>query len=91
MIFDDDKDEYTLASGRVLYANLGIFGLGPTDGTPNAMTTGGLYNGYDGVYYEGDPSDTADSDGRTRALTPDERREIAVEMIARWRAWGRLP
>lgn len=40
---------------------------------------GGLTEGYDSRYYE-DADDTL-------SLNPEERREIADEMIRRWLAW----
>jgi hypothetical protein len=61
-----DEDYITLATGKRLYANLGIVGLSPD---------GYAYGGYDGDLDDGD-------------LSPEERREIATMMIARWREYG---
>lgn len=72
--------EYELSSGRRFYANGGILGLGPGDDET-------VSEGYDG--------DVEDPDGGVRfgnglegRFTPDEKREIAEEMMRRWAKWG---
>jgi hypothetical protein len=63
----DGGSNYTLSTGREVYAFSGIFGLAPGDST--------LYYGYDSTCDEADD------------FTPEERAEIADEMIRRWQAW----
>lgn len=74
MEWNEKPNHYRLTSGREIYANRGILGLGlASDDT--------LYEGYDGHITDADEYD----DGR---LTPAERRQIADQMIARWQAWA---
>jgi hypothetical protein len=68
MTYDKKENEYILDSGRRVYANGGILGLGLPDGE---HCIGGVSHGSDGGF------DTAD-------WTEDERYEIADEMIVRW-------
>ena len=92
MIIDDD-DTITLSSGRKLYANRGIVGLGVgRDGA-----SGLVFGGYD----QGITSNAA-ADGRQRfcdmsidaidaidaIVDDDERREIALFMMEAWARWG---
>ena len=80
MIYDRETGTYTLKSGRVIRVDGGILGLGPDDMT--------LYEGYSGKYCEHAPG-AADGDaGRPHTLTPDERYEIASEMVHRWLQWA---
>jgi hypothetical protein len=79
MIYDRETGTYTLKSGRVIRVNAGILGLGPEDMT--------LYEGYSGKYFEDVPGAAEGEDGRSYKLTPDERYEIASEMVHRWLRW----
>ena len=79
MIYDRERGTYTLKSGRVIRVDAGILGLGPEDMT--------LYEGYSGKSF--DVPDAADGEGgRRHTLTPDERYEIASEMVHRWLQWA---
>lgn len=62
-----------LSTGKEVYANFNIFGLTPD---------GQLTEGYDTFMYE----DFDDEDRKDR-LTPEEKSEIADEMIKRWTAY----
>ncbi len=74
MTYDKHSNLYTLSSGRRVYANHGIFGLGHDGaGIDGALLT----EGYDGPVFDADD------------WTPDERAEVADEMIRRWTAFKR--
>lgn len=68
-----DGDHYVLSTGRRFYAYADRLSL---DGN------GTLAYGYDGRIYE-DPEMTDEA-----PFTAAERKEIAEEMIARWRKWA---
>lgn len=75
----DEKDEHcTLASGRRFYVCCGVLGMGE-DRFPENLP--GLFGGFD---------DEIDVIGATPPFTEAERKEIAVEMIARWIRWADL-
>ena len=61
-----------LASGRELYSNGDIWGLGPDLQ---------LYEGYDGAVY-------FDDDIPEAALSAEEKSELSKLMIARWMLWA---
>ena len=76
----DGDDTYTFASGRTVYANCGIIGLGP--GLEIA-------EGYDG-----NPDPDARWFSSDKPWTDEECAEIADMMIERWQRWkegGRPP
>lgn len=75
MIFDDEKNEYVLASGRRFYAFGNILGV-DRDGV--------LTYGHDGTVGRRDRVGGDDD-----PFTDGERREIADAMIARWCAFSR--
>ena len=80
MIYDNNT--YKLGSGRILHANDGVLGLGPSADV--------LYDGYDGHRHRDSPDGSTHDDGRhLRDLTSDERYEVAAEMIWRWFRWSR--
>jgi hypothetical protein len=79
MTYDRETGTYTLKSGRVIRVNAGILGLGPEDTT--------LYEGCSGKCFEDVPGAEEGEDGRPSKLAPDERYEIASEMIHRWLRW----
>lgn len=65
-----NRDNFQFAcSERVAYANLGVIGIDPD---------GNLFGGYD------DNFEANQGDDDARALTPDERHELAEHMIERW-------
>lgn len=80
------NNEYTLSTGKKFYANNGILGLNP-DGTE-------FYEGYDGDVETPwtEPLDCDDDDDPRigNIFTPEERKEIADEMIKRWEQWAKL-
>lgn len=77
MKFDESTQHYTLSTGRTFYAYSGH--LNPAD-------EGGLVYGSDGGVR------LVDAEGDDLPLTPEERKEVAAHMIARWLAWaGALP
>lgn len=68
------SDLVKLDSGRAIYANGGIVGIGP----------GGIYGGYDQAIEDAHwPAD----DGER--LTPDERRKLADMAIAMWEEYAK--
>lgn len=70
MIYNVKDSTYTLTTGRRVYANRGILGIDEQ---------GSVSEGYDGgVELERDWDDTFQS------WTPEERTELADEMIRRW-------
>jgi hypothetical protein len=73
--YDADEEEYTFSSGRVGRANCGIIGIGPDLS---------LADGYDGGFDMTPSRDSWHDDAQP--LTPEERRELADYMIARWTA-----
>jgi len=75
MIYNRETGTYTLKSGRVIRVDAGILGLGPEDKT--------LYEGYSGKCFEHEEGE----ERRPSKLAPDERYEIASEMIHRWMRW----
>lgn len=77
MTYNRETSTYTLKSGRVIRVDAGILGLGPDDMT--------LYEGYSRKYVE-DVPDAARGEGNK--LSPDERYEIASEMVHRWLQWA---
>ena len=72
MKYDPKTHNITLASGREFYAFGGVLGLGGRD---NAFHDK-LYYGWDGDVWP------------VPDWTPEERREIADAMIARWQAFA---
>ncbi len=82
MKFNERDDTYTLSTGRILSANLGILGIGPD--------AEDISDGYDGN------ADLCAEDGfwdthevwERPVLSAEERMEIAGEMISRWHKWG---
>jgi len=80
MIYNRETGTYTLKSGRVIRVDAGILGLGPDDMT--------LYEGYSRKYVEDVPDAARGRDGRAYKLSPDERYEIASEMVHRWLQWA---
>jgi hypothetical protein len=76
MTFDQKSNEYTLSSGRTFYANCGYIGIGP--GGSNDR----LPEGYDGTIdlVRGWDEDFV-------PWTPEERAELADEMIRLWTAF----
>jgi hypothetical protein len=83
MKYDEQEETYTLASGRRIYASGGVLGLAPAD-TMNVRRAE-VYGGYDGSCLPLNDDDPYDDH---HDLTPDERREIAAEMIHRWFKWS---
>ena len=79
MIYDNDT--YKLSSGRIMHAEDGVLGLGPSADI--------LYPGYDGRRHESSDGDSHDDDQQMQELTADERLEVAAEMIWRWFRWSR--
>jgi hypothetical protein len=79
-IGSDTYHNYELSTGKRFYANSGILGLGPDDGPDDNPAQG--YDGHVHVYTE--------NYQHMVPLTADEKREIAEEMIARWKRWGEL-
>ena len=82
MTWDEDEDHYVLSSGRRFYAYSGVLGV-------YASFNGELQlvYGHDGevrlaAVYDSRSVRTGD------AFVPEERREIADEMIARWMKWA---
>jgi hypothetical protein len=77
-----DGDYYVLESGRRVYSNRGILGIDPL---------GEVFEGYDGgVVTDGRDLDIATTPDEWRELaawTPEERAEVADEMIRRWTAF----
>lgn len=73
MRYDDDRNEYVLDSGRRFYAHGGVLGLG----NGAVVDDDELLEGWDGHVTE-----------YSHPFTPEERREIAAEMIRRWEAWA---
>ncbi len=71
-------DIYTLDTGRTFYANRGILGLSPELGA---------YQGYDGNLYLNWSRENVELYAGSEGFTPEERIEIAEEMITRWEAW----
>ena len=69
-------DGYCLASGRTFYANGGVIGIGEDCGKH------GLSEGYDGGIVI-----ACDWDEAFVPWTPDERAELADEMIRRWQVF----
>lgn len=68
-----NRDNFQFAcSERIAYANLGVIGIDPD---------GNLFGGYDDNFEANQGDEFADDE---RALTPDERRELAEHMIERW-------
>jgi hypothetical protein len=80
MIFHDDRNEYELASGRRFRAHAGFIAIGIGDVHEEDTICGGWDADIPGTYI-----DRTDDE---QPFTPDERREIADEMIQRWTAWG---
>lgn len=64
------------SSGKVVYANNGIVGLGSGAG----YYYGKVFEGYDGAIRESQAAEDPDGDGLTNA----ECRELADYMIAEW-------
>jgi len=79
------SDIYELeSSGRRFYAYGGVIGLNEDMDHPGY--------GFDGQL-PGDPAvcdDPDDPEPDWRPLTEAERRELAEEMVRRWKAWGGL-
>lgn len=69
-----------LSSGREVDGNRDLFSPGDD---------GALYEGYDGVV-DASMEYERDWPGAKQPLTDEERREVAEQMIARWRAWAAL-
>jgi hypothetical protein len=74
MIYDERQNTYTLSTGRRVYANRGILGI-----TPDAEH---LSEGYDGGV-----TIACEWDEDFVPWTPEERAEVADEMIRRWTAF----
>ena len=79
-------DRVVLSSGRKFYAYAGILGLGELD-KPGHWT---LTYGYDGRVDFPEQAEEWQEEADEKPFTPEERREIAEAMIARWREWGGL-
>jgi hypothetical protein len=71
------KNQFHLRSGRTFYASYGLLSVASA-GTQ-------LYDGFDSECYLSDD----DSERGISDFTRDERREIALYMIRRWRRWAR--
>lgn len=71
-------DAYTLGSGRKVYANSGVLGMG-LDGT--------VYEGSDGTPWVSEGGVAVEAEA---VLTAEERAEVAAEMVGRWKKWGGL-
>lgn len=78
-------DGYKLSTGREVYANGGIIGIGE-------RASGSLFasQGYDG-HLSGDDSFVVDAEDLDELFTPAERQEIAAYMIKLWQEWATLP
>jgi hypothetical protein len=80
-------DDHVLeSSGRALYAHAGIIGIDDA---------GSVFQGFDGTietydYRESYINEGPGSPPDPPPLTDAERRELAEEMVARWKKWGRL-
>ena len=72
MIYVDDEYIFQ-TTGRRLYANNGILGLGPEK---EGGQVDEVSEGYDGGFEPWDPP-----------LSPTERTELGYYMIARWKKW----
>lgn len=79
------SDHIRLSTGREFYANLTILGLPWNPDRADELTYG--YDGYVGE----DAPDPPDGWRVTPEFTPEERREIAEHMIARWLEWAASP
>jgi hypothetical protein len=79
MTYDEDKDRYTLSTGRSFFANHGILGLGPDLR---------LRGGYDETLEYQDRIVYLNASAPDARLTPEERQEIATLMITRWTEWA---
>lgn len=66
-------DGYVLSTGRSIYANNGILGMGPDLD---------IFEGYDGAP---DPESLYSGED---PWTPEERAEVANMMIDRWQRWS---
>lgn len=71
-----DYDEFTLSTGRTVYANRGLIGLGINDGEFE------ISEGYDGHIWVDDTWD-----GNKSKWTVSEKGELADFMIGLWTAF----
>lgn len=80
------RNEYQLTSGRTFYANRGIIGLREDCGVEGEFFGGFddcvLIDGRNAEFYPGDQQETR--------WTPEERAELADEMIRRWTAFKEI-
>ncbi len=75
----------TLKSGREIYCSQGVLGIEWF--TPKEEQ---LYDGFDGSQRTHYQTWMTNSDYEDDLLTDDEKREIAEQMIERWKEWGGL-
>lgn len=78
--YNEQRDEYTLSSGRTFYANCGIIGLSPEFAADGVM----FAEGYDGHDY----TRKRYFDDPTNEWTQAERLELAEHMAALWMQWA---
>ena len=69
------EHRYELSSGRRFYAFGGVIGL------QLSRPSSGAFTGYDGSVGEGDERPDL-------PWTPEERAELALQMIAAWEEWA---
>lgn len=80
MIYDEKRNTYTLTSGREFYANTSTIGIGLVEEEEFG----------DSFDYGADGSEHTRGyflDETEKAWTPEERAELADEMIRRWTAF----
>lgn len=76
-----DTDHYVLKSGRKVYANCGIIGIGPDLN---------LSEGYDGGFCTWPIPDWWSKEEKADCLNVEELKEIADMMIVRWQSFREL-
>lgn len=83
MKFDEDKNTFTLSTGRSFYAYGNQLNPDPYFDFDAGVPSSGLNYGHDGYV-------SVHRDERPGSFTPAERREIADEFIKRWEEWARF-
>lgn len=72
-----EGDKIVLSNGHGFYAHRSILGLSASGETASYEDEKSVAHGYDGTV-------------GGEEFTPEERREIALHMIGRWKEWGGL-